>query len=122
MPREASILKVEENGSESCELATNSSFVLVRIPVRIVGDGEKGEAIFHYSMGSFAGRDTALALGADGLTILRFRIPLELFRPRERLAVEVLASSDFGPQKVLWAKRWEVAWQGSAPALEPIPD
>ena len=35
----------------------------MRIPVRIVGDDEKGEAIFHYSMGSFAGRDTALALG-----------------------------------------------------------
>ena len=87
-----------------------------------MGDGEKDEAIFHYSIGSFAGRDTALALGADGHTILRFRIPLELFRPRERLAVEVLASSVFGPQKVLWAKRWEVAWQGGAPSIEPIPD
>jgi len=122
VPREASILKVEENGSESCELATNSSFVLVRIPVRIVGDGEKGEAIFHYSMGSFAGRDTTLALLEDLQTTLRFRIPLELFRARERFAVEVLAGNARGPQKVLWAKRWEVAWQGKAPHLEPIAD
>ena len=89
---------MEENGSESCELATNSSFVLVRIPVRIVGDDEKGEAIFHYSMGSFAGRDTALALGGrPHHPALSY--PAGALWPRERLAVEVLAGSDFGPQK-----------------------
>ena len=87
-----------------------------------MGDDEKGETIFHYSMGSFAGRDTALALGADGRTTLRFRVPEELFRPRERLAVEVLARSGRGPQKLLWAKRWEVTRQGKAPHLEPIAD
>ena len=87
-----------------------------------MGDGEKDEAIFHYSIGSFAGRDTALALGADGHTILRFRIPEELFRPRELLALEVLARSGRGPQKLLWTKRWEVTRQDKAPHLEPIAD
>ena len=94
----------------------------MRVPVRIVGEGQSGEVTFHYSIGSFAGRDTTLALRAGCQTTLRFRIPQELFRPRERLAVEILASSSAGPQKVLWAKRWEVAWRGKAPSLEPIAD
>lgn len=113
---------MEENGSESCELSPNSSFVCVRVPIRIVGEDRSGQATFHYSIGSFAGRDTPLPLRAGCQTTLRFRIPQELFRPRERLAVEILASSSGGPQKVLWAKRWEVAWQGKAPSLEPMAD
>jgi hypothetical protein len=36
--------------------------------------------------------------------------------------VEVLAGSHTGPRKILWAKRWEVAWRGKAPSLGPIPD
>jgi hypothetical protein len=87
-----------------------------------VGEGEKGEATFHYSIGSFAGRDTELAPEVGGHTTLRFRIPQELFRPRERFVVEVLTSSSADPQKVLWAKRWEVAWRGKAPSLEPMAD
>jgi hypothetical protein len=122
VPREALIFRVEENGAETCELSPNSNFVLVRIPVRIVGEGERGEATFRYSISSFCGRDTPLPLEAGLQTTLRFRIPLELFRPRERLAVEVLARSGRGPQKLLWAKRWEVARQGKAPHLEPIAD
>ena len=107
----------------TCEPSPNSSFILVRIPVRIVGDGETAEATFHYKIGSFVGMDSELALGTGGTTILRFRIPLELFRSRERLAVEVVGSGAvLGPQKVLWAKRWEVVWQGGAPSLEPIAD
>lgn len=119
-PREAGILKLEQYGSETCELSPNSSFVLVRVPVRIVGEGATGEAAFHYSIGSFAGRETELALEAGGRTTLRFRIPLELFRARERLAVEVLAVSAASPQMVLWAQRWEVVWQGKTPSLRPI--
>lgn len=122
MLREASIFKVEENGSESCELSPNSSFVLVRVPIRIVGEGQGGEATFHYSIGSFAGRDTKLALRTGGHTTLRFRVPQELFRAREQLAVEILASSAAGPEKILWTKRWEVAWRGTAPSLEPVAD
>ena len=120
MPREAGILKIEQYGSETCELPPNSSFVLVRVPVRVVGDGAKGEATFRYSVGAFLGRDTTLALRADFQTTLRFRIPLELFRPRERFAVEVRADSSAGPEKVLWTKRWEITWQGKTPSLEPI--
>jgi len=113
---------VEQEGSESCELSTNSSFVCVRIPIRIEGGGAKNEASFHYSIGSFAGRDTPLALLEGLQTTLRFRVPLELFRARERFAVEVLAGGVFSPEKILWAKRWTVAWQDKAPALEPIAD
>jgi len=122
VPREVRILKIEQYGSETCELPPSSSFVLVRVPVRIVGEGAKGEATFHYSIGPFVGRETTLALRADLQTTLRFRVPLELFRPRERFAVEVHASGYAGPEKVLWTKRWEVAWQGKAPSLEPIAD
>ena len=120
MPREAGILKIEQYGSETCELPPSSSFVLVRVPVRIVGEGAKGQATFHYSIGSFVGRETTLALQADFQTTLRFRVPLELFRHRERFAVEVHASGSAGPEKVLWTKRWEVVWQGKAPSIEPI--
>ena len=44
MSREARIFQVEQHGSESCELSTNSSFVRVRVPVRIEGEGASGEA------------------------------------------------------------------------------
>ena len=120
LSREAAIFKVEENGSESCDLSTNSSFVLVRVPLRIKGADEKDEAAFHYSIGSFCGRDTPLAFDEDEPTILRFRIPLELFRARERFAIEVLARTATDAERVVWAKRWTVVWQGKAPALEPL--
>jgi len=92
----------------------------VRIPVRFEGETEKTEATVHYSIGAFWGRDTPLALGAGEHSILRFRIPLELFRARERFAVEVLARRAPGAEKVVWAKRWTVVWQGKAPSLEPL--
>ena len=118
--REAHIFTLEQYGSETCELSTNSSFVLVQIPIRLVGEVKRAEATFRYSIGSFAGRDTNLAPVAKGHPTLRLRIPQELFRPRERLTVEVLAGSGPGPAEVLWTKRWEIAWQGKAPGLEPI--
>jgi hypothetical protein len=55
-------------------------------------------------------------------TTLRFRVPLELFRARERFSVVVLAGSQPGAHKVLWAKRWEVTWQAKTPSLEPMAD
>ena len=120
LSREAAIFKVEENGSESCDLSTNSSFVLVRVPLRIDAADEKDEAAFHYSIGPFCGRDTPLALEEDVLTILRCRVPLELFRARERFVVEVLGQGATGTMKVVWVKRWTVVWQGRTPALEPL--
>ena len=92
----------------------------MRIPIRIEGADEKDEAAFRYSIGSFCGRDTPLALEEDESTILRFRIPLELFRARERFAVEVLARTATDTERVVWTKRWTVVWQGKTPALEPL--
>ena len=108
---------MEENGSERCELAPNSNFVRVHVPVRIVGEGQPGEATFRYSIGSFTSKEAKLLLRGGFETNLRFRVPQELFRARERLVLEVLAKSD---KKVLWTKRWEIAWRGKAPSLEPI--
>jgi hypothetical protein len=120
VPREADIFKVEENGSERCDLAPNSSFVRVQVPVRIVGEGRIGEATFHYSIGSFTSKEAKLLLKGDFETNLRFRVPQELFRFRERLVLEVFAKSGEGLQKVLWAKRYEAGWTGSVPHLEPM--
>ena len=94
----------------------------MRVPIRIVGESEKHATTVHYSIGSFCARGNMLPLAADGHTTVRFRIPLELFRPHEPFSVEFLAGSSAGPEEVLWAKRWEVAWRGKAPALEPIAD
>jgi hypothetical protein len=118
--REAHIFTLEQYGSETCEISTNSSFVLVHIPIRLVGEGKRAETTFRYSIGSFTGRDTNLAPMAKGHTTLRLRIPQELFRPRERLTIEVLAGSGSGPAAVLWTKRWEITWRGKVPGLEPI--
>lgn len=93
---------------------------MVRVPIRIEGQGQRSEAIFHYSIGSFLGRETALSLQTGFETVLRFRIPLELFRSREHLIVTILASSPAGEERTLWLKRWEAAWQGKTPSLEPM--
>lgn len=116
------MLKIEQYEPETCELAPGSSFVLVRVPIRVVGEGTRSEAQFHYSVGSFVGRDTPLALEADTQITLRFRIPHEVFRAQERLVVEVQARSSGGPEKILWAKRWEITWREKTPFLEPIAD
>jgi hypothetical protein len=100
----------------------NNSFVLVRVPVRVVGEGTAGEATFHYSIGSFVGRENPLALRADIQTTLRFRIPLELFRDGERLLVEVSTSRSADRPMVLWTGRWEIAWHGKTPSLQPSAD
>jgi hypothetical protein len=61
---------------------------------------------------------TPPALGVGGNVTFRFRIPLELFRPRERPTVEVVGGG--GAWVVLWVERWKVVWHDSAPSLEPI--
>lgn len=57
---------------------------------------------------------------ASADTILRFRIPLGLFRSRERLIITILARAPGGEESVLWLKRWEAAWHGKDPSLEPV--
>jgi hypothetical protein len=93
---------------------------LVRVPIGVEGEDPRSQATFRYSIGPFVGKETALALQDALSTLLRFRIPLELFHNRERFLVEVLAASPTGTKKILWAKRWEVKWEGKAPALEPM--
>ncbi len=111
---------MEENGQESCELSTNSSFVLVRVPIRIEGEGLASEATFGYRMGAFLGRETTVPLQTGLETVLRFRIPLELFRSREHLVITILERSPAGEERTLWLKRWEVTWEGKAPTLERV--
>ena len=122
MSKEATILTVEQNGSEQCELAPNSSFVRIRIPLRASGEGPVREAAFVFSIGSFTGAKIRLLLEAGFQTSLGFRIPQELFRPREHLILEVLLAGTEGPKKVLWIKRYEVGWRGKEPFLEPVAD
>jgi hypothetical protein len=103
-----------------CEVLPNTSFVLVRVPIRVVGEGAPGEATFRYSIGSFTGRNNPLALRADLQTTFRFRIPLELFLTGDRLIVEVLVGGSGSRQVALWTRAWEIAWQGKAPSLLAI--
>ena len=89
--------------------------------MRIEGEGAKGEAVFHYSVGSFCGRDTTLPLLAGLGTVLRFRIPKEFFRSGELFSVEVLTNTPARLPMVLWTKSWEIAWASKAPALKALP-
>ncbi|MHB8868388.1 MAG: hypothetical protein ACYC6T_09535 [Thermoleophilia bacterium] len=95
---------------------------MVRVPIRIESEGEEGEVNADYRIGGFHGRGTTLTLQHGLHTMLRFRIPQELFRDRERFSVEIRAGVSLGPQTVLWRKRWEVGWQGEVPSLEPVAD
>ena len=119
---EATILTVEQNGSERCELSPNSNFVRIRVPLRAVGEDQRGEASFRFSIGCFTGKEIKLVLEAGFKTSLGFRIPQELFRPRERLILEVLLDGNESPRKVLWSRRYEVGWREKAPSLEPVAD
>ena len=119
---EATILTVEQNGSERCELSPNSNFVRIRVPLRAVGEDQRGEASFRFSIGCFTGEEIKLLLEAGFKTSLGFRIPQELFRPGERLILKVLSEGTRGPNKVLWSKHYAVGWKGTAPHLEPVAD
>ena len=120
--RGATILTVQQNGSERCELSPNSNFVRIRVPLRASGEGQKGEATFRFSIGSFTGGEIKLLLAAGFERSLGFRIPQELFRPGEHLILEVLSRGNPSPRKVLWSKRYEVGWRGKEPYLEPAGD
>lgn len=122
MSREATILTVEQNGSERCELAPNSSFVRIRVPLRALGDGPRLKATFRYSIGSFTGGEIKLLLEPGFERSLGFRIPQELFRPGEHLILEVLSEGTREPKIVLWTKRYAVGWRGKAPYVELAAD
>ena len=119
---EVAILKVEQNGSERCELSPNSSFVRVRVPLRAAGEGQRLEATFGFSIGSFTGGEIKLLLEPGFETSLGFRIPQELFRVGEHLILEVLSEGTKGPRMVLWSKSYQVGWRGKEPSLETAGD
>jgi hypothetical protein len=115
-------LRIDQDGSESAELAANGSFVVVHVPVVVVGEAPKGGAGLRFRIGSFQGRETKLLIGTGLHAKLTFRIPKELFRPRERLSLEVVARDEADAEQILWAKRYDAGWQGKGPSLEPVAD
>ena len=114
------ILRLEQDGEERCELSPNSNFVTVHLPLRVLGEGLRREAVFHYDLGRFSSRDIPVAMEPDRGIDLRFRLPKELFRSRERLVLEVFYQDHEGPKNVLWSARYEAGWRGEAPCLEPV--
>jgi len=115
-------VRVEQNGSETCEVAANGTFVLVRVPVRAMGERKNAKVLSRYHIGGFQGRETAWPAGGEYGTVLTFRIPRELFREREHLTVEVLCTHDGGGSETLWSKRYELRWAKDRPVLEPLPE
>ena len=115
-------MKIQQYGSESCEISPNGGFVTVRVPVQLAGDVPEGGVTQRYSVGSFVGLETKLLARAGTQANLSFRVPKELFRPRQRLHLEVLARDREGLQRVLWAKRYEASWVGSVPHVEVVAD
>ena len=115
-------MRVEQNGSETCAVAANGTFILVRIPVRVVGERENAKVLSRYRIGGFQGRETAWPAGGAQDSMLTFRIPRELFREREHLTVEVLRIHDRGDTETLWSKRYELSWARDTPVLEPLPE
>jgi hypothetical protein len=115
-------LKIEQSGSESAEISANGSFVIVHVPVQLVGEVPGGGVTARYSVGSFVGLESKLLTRTGPQANIAFRIPKELFRARQHLKMEVLARDDEGSERVLWTKRYEAGWTGSTPHVEPVVD
>lgn len=113
--REEAIVRIEQYGPEACSTPPNSSFVLVDVPLHVVGDGVRGEAEYRYRIGTFLGRMVDWPMEQSEQLVIRLRIPAEKFRPGEDLSLEVM---DKRSGTVLWKKGWKAAWQGNAPAVE----
>jgi len=115
-------VRIEENGPETCRVSSDKGFVLVRVPIRALGNTDGARVTFRYSIGGFVGRESTWLPREAGDTFLSFRVPRELFRERERFTVEVLRTDEQGASSVLWTRRREVHWAKEAPMLEPLPD
>jgi hypothetical protein len=118
--RERAILRVEQNGAETCELSPNSNFVRIQVPLGVRGEGPESAAVFRYHLGPFSSREIPIAVEPAGQIDLRFRLPKELVRSREHLVLEVFSADHEGAMNVLWSTRYEVGWHGDAPYLEPV--
>jgi len=103
-------------------VSSSTSFVIVEVPITVLGEPPQDRVTFRFGIGSFKGRETNLTVRSGAQSKLTFRIPKELFRPRERLHLEVVAKDRAGSETVLWAKRYEAGWLGSVPHIEPTPD
>ncbi|NLV71387.1 MAG: hypothetical protein GXY46_02110 [Actinobacteria bacterium] len=113
-------MRIEENGPETCKVARSGGFVLVRVPVRVLDDIDYSPLTFRYTIGGFVGRESKWPSSGKNEIALHFRIPLELFRDRERFTVEVLRPEEQSRPQVLWSARREVRWQSGTPGLEPL--
>jgi hypothetical protein len=112
------VLRIEEDGVLSCELSSDRNFVLIRLPVRVTGGGtQAAQTLSRYRIGSFLGRETALRLAEDLKTTLGFRVPQDLFRPQERLILEVARRTGKTGEIVLWRRRYDISRPGGIPAL-----
>jgi hypothetical protein len=87
------------------------------VPLRVLGEGLRREAIFHYDLGPFASRDISLIVEPDRRIDLRFRLPKERFRSQEQLLLEVFPLDHTSAKNVMWSARYEVGWQGETPCL-----
>lgn len=91
------------------------------MPLRL-GSVPEGVAVLHYDLGGFSSRDIPVVVGPGRHVDLRFRLPKERFRPRERLILEVSCPTREGGKNVLWTKRYEVGWSGADPYLGQTTD
>ena len=114
-------MKIEPKGSESAELSSDGSFVMIRIPVWISGEHPVGATRLRYTVGSFMGRESDVP--ARSLqTQLTIRVPKEIFRSRSRLTVEVFSFNKEGRENILWSAHYEAGWSGNVPHLQPVAD
>ena len=94
----------------------------IEVPIRLLGELAEGRTVFHYDLGAFSSREIPVTIGPGQHVDLRFRLPKELFRPRERLLLEVRCPVHEGQRNVLWTKRYEVGWSGADPYLRQATD
>jgi hypothetical protein len=113
---EAAIFRIEQNGPVTCSTPANSDFVLVDVPLRVMGDCPRDEALYRYRIGAFVGRVVPWTLEEDQEIVARLRIPREKFRTGEELLFEVLTKDR---ETVLLSSRWEAAWYGDTPGIAP---
>ena len=116
-PKEAVILKIEQNGQESCSTPANSQFVIVDIPLAATGDGPRAEVEYHYRIGNFTGRRVPWSPKDSPEAVIRLRIPDEKFCNDAELCTEVLIN---GTKVVLWRKNWRLVRHGETLAVEPL--
>jgi len=111
-------MRLELNGTVTCELANHGRFINVKVPVRLTEGAAKLNAVLRYYMGDFTGRETSWPLHGYRETRLAFRIPQEVFREEGRLKLQVLTREELAMKTVLWSETYVGHWAKSTPWLE----